>query len=746
VDASGNLGLASSTLWGRLSVEMNQNPSGVAPAFVVSSYGTSTPSLIVDGNVGYVGIGTANPAYQLHLYKGSENIEARIETDSSGAAILTLEGNRVVNLGIGSLNFLNSGDDVAAILAVRASANDAAELRFSTQATGGSLATRMTIGSGGTVTMPNLGTTGQNTNICAIAATGELIESATTDCSVSSVRFKENITGLEYSLSDVLALRPVSFVYKPELEIGTGTKIGFIAEDMKLVIPEVVHYDEEGLPYSIDYSYLIPVLAKGMQDLVSIVDVRSATTSTSTILSLFNSTTSPAIVIDEEGNVGIGTSMPEYKLQVAGEVAANAFINISASSTKRDIRYLDEGDKQYILEELRRVNVAEYRYDYEEENEPLHFELIAEELPSEVLSVSGSGVNLYKLSTFTLVGVQELAKKLDGIEERLAALEANASSTPQASSASVQSVLDYLAELGVRIVDGITRIANLVADHLTVGSAGKPTGITLYDENTGEPYCFKIRDGAPTATAGECSKTANNPPAGAPAGGGGDTIPPVITIYGNNPAYAEVGANYADLGAAVTDDVDENLGLYAKVDGTEVGDIGNITIDTSVDGEHEITFYATDNAGNYAETTRLVIVGEGNGAVTDNQQQTTDNQTASTTEPVLEPEPEPADTTPPLITLIGESSVEVEVGGSYVDAGATAFDDIDGDLSSQVVTGGLVDTAAAGTYSMTFNVSDRAGNSADEVVRTVTVVELAPVVEEVTPAKEVTIENPADGV
>ena len=78
------------------------------------------------------------------------------------------------------------------------------------------------------------------------------------------------------------------------------------------------------------------------------------------------------------------------------------------------------------------------------------------------------------------------------------------------------------------------------------------------------------------------------------------------------------------------------------------------------------------------------------------------------------------DTTPPVITLLGDATVNLIVGDTYADAGATAADDIDGDISTSIVIAGdTVDTATARTYVITYNVADTAGNAAIEVTRTV---------------------------
>jgi hypothetical protein len=74
----------------------------------------------------------------------------------------------------------------------------------------------------------------------------------------------------------------------------------------------------------------------------------------------------------------------------------------------------------------------------------------------------------------------------------------------------------------------------------------------------------------------------------------------------------------------------------------------------------------------------------------------------------------------PVITLIG-GDVTLVVGASYIDAGATAVDDVDGDITSDINTTSSVDTSVAGTYEVKYNVKDSAGNIANEIRRTVTV-------------------------
>lgn len=80
------------------------------------------------------------------------------------------------------------------------------------------------------------------------------------------------------------------------------------------------------------------------------------------------------------------------------------------------------------------------------------------------------------------------------------------------------------------------------------------------------------------------------------------------------------------------------------------------------------------------------------------------------------------DTTPPVITLIGEAEITLTLGSGYTDAGATALDDVDGDISSKIIIVNPVDLTNIGDYTITYNVSDAAGNAAAQVIRLVHIV------------------------
>ena len=84
------------------------------------------------------------------------------------------------------------------------------------------------------------------------------------------------------------------------------------------------------------------------------------------------------------------------------------------------------------------------------------------------------------------------------------------------------------------------------------------------------------------------------------------------------------------------------------------------------------------------------------------------------------------DTEPPVITILGDNPDSVNQGDAYTDPGVTVTDNVDGNLTSSIVVSSTVDTSTPGTYYINYNVTDSAGNAANQATRTVVVVETTP--------------------
>ena len=161
-----------------------------------------------------------------------------------------------------------------------------------------------------------------------------------------------------------------------------------------------------------------------------------------------------------------------------------------------------------------------------------------------------------------------------------------------------------------------------------------------------------------------------------------DTTPPVISLTGGNQSIVQ-GSTWVEPGYTATDNADGDI--------TVTGVVVSGSVDTSTLGTYVLTYTATDASGNQANTTRTVEVVEA----------TPDDQTA------------------PVITLNGGNQT-ITVGDTWVEPGYTATDNVDGVLTGAVVVTGTINTAQAGTYTLTYSVTDAAGNTGT-ATRTVTV-------------------------
>lgn len=160
----------------------------------------------------------------------------------------------------------------------------------------------------------------------------------------------------------------------------------------------------------------------------------------------------------------------------------------------------------------------------------------------------------------------------------------------------------------------------------------------------------------PTQSSSSTPSSATSTPSGGGGGGSGqgtstaptgDTTSPTLQVLGQNPARVALDGIYTDLGAAATDNSNENLAIVVFVNDEEVE---AVAIDTSVTGEWTVRYEATDSAGNTGSVERIVEVydptiesgsGTGGGASTtpassqeEEEEEETSNATSAPSEEV----------------------------------------------------------------------------------------------------------------
>ena len=242
-----------------------------------------------------------------------------------------------------------------------------------------------------------------------------------------------------------------------------------------------------------------------------------------------------------------------------------------------------------------------------------------------------------------------------------------------------------------------------------------------------------------------------------------DQTGPIVTLAGADPQLLEAGVDpYVELGAAATDVVSGDVSGSLVIDASAVN--------TAIPGSYAVTYTATDGSGNTSTVTRTVIVQDttpptlippadimaeatgfttpvalgaptasdavgvvsigntappafpvGVTAVTWSAADAAGNLAAAIQVVTI------TDTTAPVITLNGAATLTLQAGvDSYVEQGATAVDLVDGNLTAAILIAGSVDTLAVGSYAITYDVTDAAGNAASRVTRTVNVVDTRP--------------------
>lgn len=118
---------------------------------------------------------------------------------------------------------------------------------------------------------PNLPTTtgALGAAICYTATTGQFQRDTNAGgCLVSSERYKHAIEPLQSALDEVIALKPVSFIYNDEVGIK-GRQIGFVAEQAATVDERLVGFDTDGSPQSVRYMQMSAILVGAIQQLKS---------------------------------------------------------------------------------------------------------------------------------------------------------------------------------------------------------------------------------------------------------------------------------------------------------------------------------------------------------------------------------------------------------------------------------------------------------------------------------------------
>ena len=145
-----------------------------------------------------------------------------------------------------------------------------------------------------------------------------------------------------------------------------------------------------------------------------------------------------------------------------------------------------------------------------------------------------------------------------------------------------------------------------------------------------------------------------------------DDMTPEIIFEGEEECKVSYNKKYVEPGFKAIDNHDGDITDKVKK-----------SIEIINDGETDLYYKVTDAAGNSQEKVRKIYV---------------------------------IDDIKPTIELIGDGTVILNVGEQYVEQGAKAQDEKDGDLTDRIEVSGTVNTNQEGTYSINYSVKDNNGN------------------------------------
>jgi len=175
---------------------------------------------------------TANGASALNMNTtGSDNT-----ANGFNALLLNRTGNNNIALGASAGQNLTTGSHNIYIGNLGGTNDESRKIRIGT--VGGQNATFIAGISGGTVPDGVGVIVGSNGKLGTV---------------VSSARFKDEIKPMDKASEAILALKPVTFNYKKELDPDGIPQFGLVAEDVEKVNPALVARDNQGKPYTVRY-------------------------------------------------------------------------------------------------------------------------------------------------------------------------------------------------------------------------------------------------------------------------------------------------------------------------------------------------------------------------------------------------------------------------------------------------------------------------------------------------------------
>ncbi|MBX4199172.1 hypothetical protein KW800_02815, partial [Candidatus Parcubacteria bacterium] len=472
---------------------------------------TSSPSVLtIMGSSGFVGIGTTTPAYKFVVMAGdttnTSNGFALAPSGSGGNRMLVIDGGKI------DVKLTNSNTVSTAAHLVLQSASGAGNVGIVTTNPG------KILDIGPVVNTDGVRISGHEANVSLLlnnTGTGGV------DWDISS-------TGAGHSSGNGNLIFSVGFgtptvVFQSN---GNVTFANYGAGNCCSDVAEFYHSSE-------------PVQAADLMSVdpnAPVATLRKARGSSDKLIGIVS--TNPALVIEEQ-HLRVAGGIENYVIDPMKPVIALAGrVPVKFSSENGEVQ---TGDNLTVSE-----TIPGYAAKLVKSGQSVGVALEGSEGKDRVMtyvSLAYQGVaGEFALASSTSIALADLGSRMTSLESRVAFLE-SASSTGSTSSiyassgltldaTTTQSLIAIVLEsIKADIVGGVTHFIQLAVDSLstyalTVGKTDKPAGITVYDEDTGAPFCLKVKSGVQVSSSGACGAGqtseppvmgSQNPPTDTPA-------------------------------------------------------------------------------------------------------------------------------------------------------------------------------------------------------------------------------------
>jgi hypothetical protein len=250
---------------------------------------SSSSNLYWDNTNGRLGVGTSTPTEKLQV-AGNIKIDSPNELYFAGNGIIRSSDNNhqiIINQASNEIELREYGKIVFSPGAI--SGTQTAKVVILSDGKTGigttSPASKFDVEGGvsigasysGTTAAPSNGMIVEGTLGIATSApntTYKLYVNGLTFCSsgtwtASDSRFKKNIKPIEKALEKIMKMKGKTYEFKTEefkeRNFSIGSNVGFIAQELKEILPEAVKQEENGY-YSVNYMEIIPVLVEGIKE------------------------------------------------------------------------------------------------------------------------------------------------------------------------------------------------------------------------------------------------------------------------------------------------------------------------------------------------------------------------------------------------------------------------------------------------------------------------------------------------